>query len=80
VTKEKNGFVVENLKVFSNYMFSPIPDNMNIPLEGLDGQTNYKVEVTAVDSYGNKSSSIQEAFKTGGTPPEITPIEDGKMQ
>jgi len=53
---------------------------MNIPLEGLDGQTNYKVEVTAVDSYGNKSSSIQEAFKTGGTPPEITPIEDGKMQ
>lgn len=80
VTKEKNGFVAENLKVFSNYMFSPIPDNMNIPLEGLDGQTNYKVEVTAVDSYGNKSSSIQEAFKTGGTPPEITPIEDGKMQ
>jgi predicted MPP superfamily phosphohydrolase len=79
VTKEKNGFVVKNLKVFSDYMFSPIPDKMNIPLEGLDGQTNYKVEVTAVDSYGNKSSSIQESFITGGTPPELTPIDPETM-
>ncbi|WP_260508304.1 chitobiase/beta-hexosaminidase C-terminal domain-containing protein [Cytobacillus firmus] len=79
VTKEKNGFVVKNLKVFSDYMFSPIPDKMNIPLEGLDGQTHYKVEVTAVDSYGNKTSALQKAFKTGGTPPVLTPIDHETM-
>ncbi|GHH99659.1 chitobiase/beta-hexosaminidase C-terminal domain-containing protein [Neobacillus kokaensis] len=79
VMKGENGFIVKNLKVFSDYMFSPIPDKMNIPLEGLDGQTNYKVEVTAVDSYGNKSSTIQEPFKTGGTAPVLTPIDHETM-
>ncbi|MGM7722993.1 chitobiase/beta-hexosaminidase C-terminal domain-containing protein [Metabacillus sp. Hm71] len=79
VTKEKNGFVVKNVKVFSDYMFSPIPDKMNIPLEGLDGQTSYKVEVTAVDSYGNKSSTLHKVFQTGGTPPELTPIDHETM-
>jgi hypothetical protein len=79
VTKEKNGFVVKNTKVFSDYMFSPIPDKMNIPLDGLDGQTKYIAEVTAVDSYGNKSASLQKAFKTGGAPPELTPIDHETM-
>lgn len=79
VTKEKNGFVVKNTKVFSDYMFSPIPDKMNIPLDGLDGQTKYIAEVTAVDSYGNKSSSLQKMFKTGGAPPELTPIDHETM-
>ncbi|MEK3890476.1 metallophosphoesterase [Bacillus sp. FSL K6-3431] len=67
VQKESTGSIVNSLKVFSDYMFSPIPDKLRIPLEGLKPRTNYKVEVTAVDCYGNKSSSIKETFKTGNT-------------
>lgn len=79
VTKEKTGTIVKNLKVYSDYMFSPIPNKMNIPLEGLDGQTKYKVEVIAVDSYSNKSSALQKSFKTGGIPPVLTPIDHETM-
>jgi predicted MPP superfamily phosphohydrolase len=67
VKNEITGQIVKSLKVFSNYMYSPIPDKMDIPLEGLEAQTKYNVEVVAVDSYDNKSSSIQKVFQTGET-------------
>jgi len=64
VSNHATGDEVKTLKVFSDYFFAPIPDAMNIPLEGLEQKTEYNVEVTAVDCFGNKSTPIQKKFET----------------
>ncbi|WP_053372529.1 LamG-like jellyroll fold domain-containing protein [Paenibacillus sp. FJAT-27812] len=79
IINKRTGAAAKSVNVFSDYFFSPIPSMMSIPLDGLDPQTNYTANVTAVDSYGNKSSAIQQSFRTGGTAPELTPIDPETM-
>lgn len=77
--EQRSGAVVKSLKVLSDFYFSPIPNKMSIKLEGLEPATPYTVLVTAVDSYGNRSATLQQSFKTGGSAPEPTPIDHETM-
>lgn len=79
LTNKRTGTTAKSVNVFSDYFFTPIPNAMTIPLDGLDPQTTYTAVIYAVDSYGNKSSAIQHTFRTGGTLPELTPIDPETM-
>ncbi|WP_051620269.1 S-layer homology domain-containing protein [Paenibacillus sp. UNC451MF] len=79
VTDRRTGQMVKSFNAFSDFYFSPVPNTMTYPLDGLQVQTKYSITVTAVDSYGNKSASLQETFTTGGTPPVLTPIDPATM-
>ncbi|HBS47243.1 MAG TPA: hypothetical protein DEA91_27280, partial [Paenibacillus sp.] len=45
VIDKRSGVSSKSVNVFSDYNFSPIPNAMNIPLEGLAPQTSYIVQV-----------------------------------
>ncbi|WP_211747171.1 cadherin-like beta sandwich domain-containing protein [Paenibacillus sp. Marseille-Q4541] len=79
VSNKRTGSIAKTYNVLSDYYFSPIPNRMNIPMTGLDAATSYFVTITAVDAYGNKSAALQTSFVTGGTPPELTPIDPATM-
>ena len=79
VLNKRTGATAKSYNVLSDYYFSPIPNKMNIPMSGLAPATSYFVTVTAVDAYGNKSTALQTSFATGGTPPELTPIDPATM-
>ncbi|GAB6992356.1 chitobiase/beta-hexosaminidase C-terminal domain-containing protein [Paenibacillus pini] len=68
ISKKSTGVAVKTLNVLSDYYFSPIPNRMNIPIAGLDKATAYTMTITAVDAYGNKSSTLQSSFTTGSLP------------
>lgn len=44
-------------------------------MDGLKEATSYILTVTAVDAYGNRSDKVQTNFRTGGTEPELKPID-----
>ncbi|WP_422657790.1 S-layer homology domain-containing protein [Paenibacillus sp. EC2-1] len=79
VADKRTAEVVKNVKVFADYFFSPVPKDMTIPLNGLAPSTSYIVKVTAVDSYGNRSETLQQSFRTGGSEGELTPIDPETM-
>ncbi|MWV43746.1 hypothetical protein GRF59_08855 [Paenibacillus sp. HJL G12] len=79
ILNKRTGAISKSYNVLSDYYFSPIPNKMNIPMTGLDAATSYSITVTAVDAYGNKSAPLQTSFTTGGTPPELTPIDPATM-
>ncbi|WP_152396654.1 cadherin-like beta sandwich domain-containing protein [Paenibacillus guangzhouensis] len=79
VLNKRTGATVKSYNVLSDYYFSPIPNKMNIPMSGLAAATSYLATITAVDAYGNKSTALQASFATGGTPPELTPIDPTTM-
>ncbi|MZQ80780.1 hypothetical protein GQF01_01325 [Paenibacillus sp. 5J-6] len=76
---QRTANVVKSYNVLSDYYFLPIPNKMNIPMAGLTPATSYVISVTAVDSYGNKSASMQKSYRTEGTAPESTPIDPTTM-
>ncbi|UKS24086.1 cadherin-like beta sandwich domain-containing protein [Paenibacillus sp. HWE-109] len=76
---QRTAETVKSFNVLSDYYFSPIPNKMNIPMADLDPATSYMINVTAVDVYGNKSTPVQTAYRTGGTAPGLTPIDPSTM-
>ncbi|ULL14152.1 hypothetical protein DVH26_06665 [Paenibacillus sp. H1-7] len=79
VYNQRTAQVVKSYNVLSDYYFSPIPNEMNIPMTGLSPATSYVITVAAVDAYGNKSAPLQSFYRTDGTPPELTPIDPNTM-
>lgn len=79
VIDKRSGVSSKSVNVFSDYYFSPVPNAMNIPLEGLAPQTSYIVQVTAVDAYGNRSATLDQSFTAGNEAPELTPIDPSTM-
>ncbi|OPH59934.1 hypothetical protein BC351_18585 [Paenibacillus ferrarius] len=76
---QRTAETVKSFNVLSDYYFSPIPNKMNIPMADLDPATSYVINVSAVDVYGNKSAPVQTTYRTAGTAPGLTPIDESTM-
>nr|WP_243526880.1 FN3 and LamG domain-containing metallophosphoesterase family protein [Bacillus pseudomycoides] len=64
--KEKaTGKVKNQLLAFSEFYRDPVPKELTFTLDGLEINTEYNIEVTALDSFGNESSApLREEFET----------------
>ena len=59
-----------SLKIWSDFYFLNKHENMTFAATGLTSGTEYKVTVTAIDSYGKESEkAIEATFKTTGEAP-----------
>ncbi|WP_144028304.1 cadherin-like beta sandwich domain-containing protein [Paenibacillus ferrarius] len=70
---------VKSYNVLSDFFYSPIPNRMNIPMAGLASATSYILTLTAVDAYGNKSEPLKTVYRTEGSTPALTPIDQATM-
>lgn len=59
----RTGELVQELKVLADYIFSPVPNTMNIPLAALADPKAFAISITAVDTYGNRSKTIQTTYQ-----------------
>ncbi|HOO25561.1 MAG TPA: metallophosphoesterase [Clostridiales bacterium] len=51
VEVKKGGIKVKDYRFWSEYYFEPMPERMTWLIDGLDPQTNYRVEITGYDTY-----------------------------
>ncbi|NDV93863.1 hypothetical protein D0T84_02880 [Dysgonomonas sp. 521] len=57
-----NGEAYKTITIFSQfYLNSETPDPLDVNISGLESGTKYTIEITAVDSYNNKSGKISSA-------------------
>ncbi|HBL85229.1 MAG: hypothetical protein A2Y17_03275 [Clostridiales bacterium GWF2_38_85] len=73
-----------SFKIWSEFYFLDMPETMSYTATGLTSGTEYKVTVTAIDSYGKESdTAIEATFKTTGEPPAPldpnAPVPDADM-
>lgn len=61
----KNNNIVNSSFVFSQfYLTTDMPEQLSYTVDNLEGNTEYKVEVIAYDSYDNKSEALSSTFTT----------------
>ncbi|MEH7480972.1 metallophosphoesterase [Neobacillus drentensis] len=53
----ETGEVANQFLAFSEFYKDPVPNPLTLPLDGLQPNTLYEIEVNALDSYGNESSN-----------------------
>ncbi|CAM3989355.1 metallophosphoesterase family protein [Mesobacillus zeae] len=72
--KADNGEIAKEFLAFSEFYKDPVPNPLTLPIEGLQRNTTYEIEVHALDAYGNVSkNSLKTLGKTiDGEVKEIT--------
>lgn len=64
----ETGEIAKEFLAFSEFYSDPVPNPLTLPIEGLQPNTLYTIEVRAVDAYGNESKdSLQALGRTFGT-------------
>ena len=76
----KNGQMISEKYVFSQfYLTTDMPDQLKYSITNLTPNTEYELEVVALDSYDNASEPLTVNFKTPATTAEnMIPAPDGK--
>jgi len=70
----KGSGVVQSSFIFSQfYLTTDMPERLSCDISGLDGNTEYMVEVVAYDSYDNQSAPLTATFTT---PDDNGPVPD----
>lgn len=57
VKKAETGELANQFLAFSEFYKDPVPNPLTLPLDGLQPNTLYEIEVHALDAYGNVSSN-----------------------
>ena len=69
----KGTAVVKSTFIFSQfYLTTAMPQQLSTTQTGLAPGTEYTAEVTAYDSYDNRSTALKETFKTSGGSTDVT--------
>ncbi|UKS24085.1 cadherin-like beta sandwich domain-containing protein [Paenibacillus sp. HWE-109] len=71
--------VEKTYNVLSDFYFTPIPNNMNIPMKDLNPAKTYLISVKATDATGNSSAPVQMLYASQVAPPAPTPIDPTTM-
>lgn len=71
---KSTGAKVYSFKTWSEFYFLDRPENMTYTTGGLEPGTEYRVTVTAIDSFGKESEPIEAFFKTTGTSDPGAPV------
>ncbi|GGI45545.1 hypothetical protein GCM10008018_12700 [Paenibacillus marchantiophytorum] len=71
--------VEKTYNVLSDFYFTPIPNNMNIPMKDLNPAKSYLISVKATDATGNSSAPVQILYASQVAPPAPTPIDPTTM-
>jgi 3',5'-cyclic AMP phosphodiesterase CpdA len=65
VKEKETGKTVKEYKAFSEYYYDPVPKQLTLAVQGLKPGTTYKINVTALDAFGNESEdSLNIEVKT----------------
>nr|WP_267908650.1 fibronectin type III domain-containing protein [Paenibacillus alkalitolerans] len=58
----ETGEVTKEYLAFSEFYKDPVPNPLTLTLDGLQPNTTYKIEIRAVDAYGNESKESLKAL------------------
>lgn len=64
----KTGTIDKQFNAFSEFYYDPMPDTLNFPIDGLQYNTEYEIEVQALDAFGNASKKTLKTRATTKAP------------